>query len=210
MGIMEHFGERVKDARNKQGWTQAKLASEIGVSTQTISAYENSTGVEKGKTPTLDRAALLAEKLGVSLDYLCGIEVKTAETELNNFADAILFINKMAQHLPCSVSTKEIPLPPEECVPIGTDCNGGIVYESNELAAVLTIRSFYLAKYFRKMQKMRALLADKTIDTDLYSSWYHGEMENMKNISIDPSTTGHVIFMTEDGDCLDYQPEEEG
>lgn len=35
------IGEAIKDAREKHGWSQAKLADLMGVSDKTVSAWEN-------------------------------------------------------------------------------------------------------------------------------------------------------------------------
>ena len=64
------FAHQLKQARASVGMTQAALAETVGVSPQTISAYE------KGeKQPSLDKAAAIAEALEISLDKLCGVRV---------------------------------------------------------------------------------------------------------------------------------------
>lgn len=74
MGIKEEFASQLKKARSKAGVTQTELADYCGVKQSTISAYEKGT-----TTPDLEVAAKLAEKLGVSLDWLCGFEKKPQE-----------------------------------------------------------------------------------------------------------------------------------
>lgn len=66
------FAERLRQTRQKNGLTQEELAKKSGVSKSTISLYENPDG-EKGKNPSLDNAMRIAESLGVSLDWLCGL-----------------------------------------------------------------------------------------------------------------------------------------
>lgn len=79
------FAERLKKARGQKQISQAELAKAVGVSAATISSYETLNGT---KIPSLDKAAAIAEHLGISLDYLCGVsnegnEPSVAELLLN-------------------------------------------------------------------------------------------------------------------------------
>lgn len=63
----------LKKLRLRAGLTQEELADAIGVGHSTISRYEG-----QGALPTLDKAFLLAQTLGVTLDLLSeelGVEV---------------------------------------------------------------------------------------------------------------------------------------
>lgn len=66
----ELFGARLKLARVGRGWTQTELAERSMLSAaNTICLYE------QGRVlPVLDTAAMLAKALGVSLDWLTGID----------------------------------------------------------------------------------------------------------------------------------------
>jgi transcriptional regulator with XRE-family HTH domain len=59
------YGKIIATAREKKGWTQRELSEKIGVTTSTISLWENG-----GKQPTLANRAACAEALGVDLDLL--------------------------------------------------------------------------------------------------------------------------------------------
>ena len=74
------FPTRLKQAREAAGLKQNQLAEMIGVTAQTISAYE-STKENKGKTPALDKATHLAALLGVSLDWLCGSQKSMSNSD---------------------------------------------------------------------------------------------------------------------------------
>lgn len=63
------FAERVMLTRRRDLITQEELAEMVGVSGQTISAYERNI-----QTPSLDIAVGIADALGVSLDWLAGRE----------------------------------------------------------------------------------------------------------------------------------------
>lgn len=67
------FAQRMKQAREKKGLKQNELAKAVGVTPTTISAYEKSDTDGNGKKPTLENAQAIAENLGVSLDWLCGM-----------------------------------------------------------------------------------------------------------------------------------------
>ena len=74
------FAKRLKDARIKAGLTQGELSKKAGMTAASVSAYESSDGT-KGKNPSLENAKSLAEALGVSLDWLCGMSEKPQDCE---------------------------------------------------------------------------------------------------------------------------------
>ena len=65
--IAQRMAERVKGSREKLGYTQAKLASEAGITPAAISQIE--AGERVASTPVLRK---LASVLMVSTDYLLG------------------------------------------------------------------------------------------------------------------------------------------
>lgn len=67
---MSIFSERLRAAREKQGWTIQELADYAHVSYAAI--YRTEQGVHAA--PRVDIAARLALALGVSLDYLAGLQ----------------------------------------------------------------------------------------------------------------------------------------
>ena len=82
---IDKFPKRLREKREELGLTQTKLAEMAKVATQTISAYER-IGDGKGKTPSLENAIVLANQLGVSLDWLCGSDGRT-ETRLETLKE---------------------------------------------------------------------------------------------------------------------------
>lgn len=75
------FAERLKSARSKKHLSQAELAKGVGVSAATISSYETPNGT---KIPALDKAAAIADYLGISLDWLCGKD-SIGKTKITEF-----------------------------------------------------------------------------------------------------------------------------
>lgn len=67
------FAQRMKQAREEKNIMQKNLAVIVGVTPTTISSYEKSDTEGHGKKPTLENAQAIAEALGVSLDWLCGM-----------------------------------------------------------------------------------------------------------------------------------------
>ena len=75
------FSERLKQARQAKGLSQAKLAEAVGVGQNAISNYEKAG--DKGSMPKLETAAEMAKTLDVSLDWLVG----TTEKQKNEAAE---------------------------------------------------------------------------------------------------------------------------
>src|SRR6266581_1746609 len=63
------FGGRLKETRERYGWSAMVLAKQAGI------PYETIYRVEKGRheAPRLDIVKKLATTLGVSIDYLAGL-----------------------------------------------------------------------------------------------------------------------------------------
>ena len=61
------LAKRIKEERQKKGWTQKHMAEDIRVKTQTFSGYER--GYRVPETKTVEK---LANLFGVSMDYLLG------------------------------------------------------------------------------------------------------------------------------------------
>ncbi len=67
--VISGIGNRIKRCRLALGMSKAKLASKAGLSRPAITYYEN-----RNVTPTLQSLRKLADALGVSVDYLVGLE----------------------------------------------------------------------------------------------------------------------------------------
>ncbi|MBR6005913.1 MAG: helix-turn-helix transcriptional regulator [Clostridia bacterium] len=65
------LGEKIKDLRKKNGWSQKKLADKLKVSNATICKYESC-----AITPTVEMLCALADVFRVSMDELCGMQPK--------------------------------------------------------------------------------------------------------------------------------------
>jgi len=66
--FMAKQANRIKELRDEKNMTQIRLSIELGVSQETVSAYEI------GKHyPSVKSLMLMAELFGVSMDYIMGI-----------------------------------------------------------------------------------------------------------------------------------------
>lgn len=63
------IANRLKVARAKANMTQAELAKKSGVSVATIAKTE-----QKASSPSFETAYVLADALGCTPNYLCGLE----------------------------------------------------------------------------------------------------------------------------------------
>lgn len=63
------IGKRIKQTRIDLGISQAKLGEKLGVTQQMIAQFENS-----GKNPKLETLNRIADALGVTTEYLLGVE----------------------------------------------------------------------------------------------------------------------------------------
>lgn len=84
---MYDFGSRLKAIRQQRGYTQKKLAEEIGKSVQAVSSYERNSQV-----PPIEVMISIADVLNVSLDYLVDRQPFNTYTfhKLNSKQKAIL------------------------------------------------------------------------------------------------------------------------
>lgn len=64
---MSILGDRIRLARKRKGWTQADLASALGVSEPAVNRYEKG-----GRQPDVDQLVNIANVLEVSIEYLVG------------------------------------------------------------------------------------------------------------------------------------------
>lgn len=69
VGDVMNFGERLREARKRLGWSQLELAKKTGIRNDRISDYEREVN-----DPSFFIARCLADALGVSLDWLAGRE----------------------------------------------------------------------------------------------------------------------------------------
>ncbi|MBQ8780542.1 MAG: helix-turn-helix transcriptional regulator [Oscillospiraceae bacterium] len=81
---------RIKELRKNKGITQIRLSVELGVTQETISAYENGRHY-----PTVENLIKMSEIFGVSCDYILGIsDVKTIAASGEYSPDELVLISE--------------------------------------------------------------------------------------------------------------------
>lgn len=71
------LAERLVNIREENGYTRKRLSDELGKPYATITKYENGQ-----REPGHDYLLLIAEKFGVTVDYILGLETKKAAPEI--------------------------------------------------------------------------------------------------------------------------------
>lgn len=182
MDNMVEFAKRMRAQREKLGLTQAQLGEKIGVSAQTISAYEKNISSDKGKTPTLDKVVSIANVLGVSLDYLCGTAPAEQGCKMESLRDIAECLFKISRYVQCYGKTMTRGLTEDEweeqcgwpdearytCVPV----------------AVFTLDNNILAKFFDTKNKLQALYRDGTLSKELYQTIIDGQLADLQRYQV--------------------------
>jgi transcriptional regulator with XRE-family HTH domain len=178
MDNMVEFAKRMKAQREKMGLTQAQLGAKIGVSSQTISAYEKNISSDKGKTPTLDKAISIAEVLGVSLDYLCGTAPANQGCKMESLRDIAECLFKISRYVSCYGKSVKRALTDDEL-----EAHCGIPDEYRDeytKVAVFTLDNSFLAKFFDTKNKLYALYNDGTLSKELYDTIIAGQLAELQ------------------------------
>ena len=76
--LPENFSERLRELRERNGFSQAKMAAAVGLSIQTYNRYET-----QGAQPSIDMLKKLSLTLGISNDTLTGFQMDYINETLN-------------------------------------------------------------------------------------------------------------------------------
>ena len=79
------FGEKLKHIRKKNKISLEKLALAVGLTKATLSRYENGIII-----PNLESARILAEYLGISIDWLVGLKEEDDNKNMISYENSIL------------------------------------------------------------------------------------------------------------------------
>lgn len=178
MDYCAEFGKRLREARQNANKSQRDISEAIGISAQMVSAYE-----KQERKPSIEVAAALAGELGVSLDYLCGIQnTQQKKFVYEPLSEMLSYIAKLSGYFDCSCAVRKISLSEEECydVQCGED-EFETVTEEN--VAVLYIKDHHITDFIRNWIKMYSLYEEKVISIDILQAWYCGEIEKYGSAS---------------------------
>lgn len=185
MAELTEFAKNLRRIREERKLTQSALAEMIGVTPQTISAYENGNG-EKGKNPTLDKAIDLAEKLGVSLDELCGHDCKP-ESKAKTLGDVARLLYDMRFWDSVDFSEQEITS--------YDGCNTCV-----EEVPTIVFKAGPIRKFLEDSGKLWRLLSEKTIDPQMFNDWVSMKINTLDDISVDSQ---YPLSFDSEGDTTD-------
>lgn len=176
------FAKRLKETREQRGMKQKELAEKINVTPQTVSAYEKADIEGKGKNPTLENAISAAKVLGVSLDWLCGLDGPDENDGFKNYKE-------MGKAIVSLVDTVDIGF--DVAYKVGDEeYSYSMVMQDSELQKYaievpkLVVEDECLRKFVIEWEKIRDLWHGRTIDNKLYNLWLNDRFSSMEKEKI--------------------------
>lgn len=164
MGDFSILGTRIKHLRTELNKTQREFASIVGCTAATLSAYENGS-----KNPSLDIVKNIAEKCGVTMDWLCGLanNNESSSSEITTYSDFISIILKLKNTEMAPYEIKFYLFHDKNIYTEETTCiKSGIVTDDPTIYQILS-----------DINRMTDLLECGTIDERIYNDWLDGIME---------------------------------
>lgn len=163
MGDFSILGTRIKHLRTELNKTQREFASIVGCTAATLSAYENGS-----KNPSLDIVKNIAEKCGVTIDWLCGLtNNEDSSSEVATYSD---FISIMLQ----LKNTEMAPYKTEFYLYHDKDI---FKNETTYIRAGIVTDDPTIYQILSDIDRMTSLLECGTIDERIYNDWLNGIME---------------------------------
>lgn len=180
---LSSFARRMREARVQKGIKQNQLADETGLTPQTISLYEKATEGGKGGQPTLKNAVAIAKALGVSLDWLCKLELpQLAGQDGKSLGEIARDIVLLCDNSP---DVKIIEVEQERC---SIDPDTGYPYSGSEITEkvpALLFDSGEIREFIAGWQRIQKLHNSKTIDDELYGLWLDKNFKPLDNKGLD-------------------------
>lgn len=88
---MKNIGKRIKECRERLGLSMTELAEETGLTVSAISQFENE---QDDRIPSVDSLQKLADKFGVTTDYLLGREEEVSDKNIMAMFRGLQEMNK--------------------------------------------------------------------------------------------------------------------
>lgn len=181
------FGTLLREARTQKGMKQNDLAEAAGVSPQQISAYET-----KNSKPSVEVAAAIAAELGVSLDYLCGLDSEQKKRpEIKSFAGIIRHIAELSRYVDFKCKVEERDLPESEWeIEYWEDADHNSIpgdMITTYPVAVITTSNQFVVDFFKRWNEIFSLYQKGIISNELIESWYLGEIERLGCVKTAPN-----------------------
>lgn len=187
MAELTGFAKNLKLIREKRNLTQRELAEKIGVSPQTISAYEKG-GAEKGKNPTLEKVIDIADTLCVTLDELCGRDFK-AGNEVKTLGEIARILCTMRDWETVTFAEKEVARFAENGDRTYCDFTPAILFDGGPLR-----------KFLEGYAKLRQLRKEKTIDEQMFDDWVSLKVKELDSIPASSQLSEFALIDDDDDD----------
>lgn len=155
------FASRLKEARKKKKIELQALREKVNISQSAMSHYSTGTTV-----PTLEVAAKLAEALGVSLDWLCGLS-EESETQKNTCGYVARLMLKLEKVL-------------EESHTGFLETSS--FREKRRFAHVVISRNDTLLMFFDKKIRYEEMAKENIEAKEMYQAWLSGALNSLDNI----------------------------
>lgn len=187
MGEPTIFAKRMKEAREKFNLKQKALALKVGVTAQTISAYENAEIGGKGKNPTLENAVAIADELGVSLDWLCGRDISSGGIEskktLGDIARDLVFLEKSIANIYLCTSTLA-----GQRITYDGDTGYPSPENDEEPFPSIVFTNTKLCNFINDWKKIKKLHDNNIIDDEIYNLWLDRHISLLDDIPAIPKS----------------------
>lgn len=106
MDERNEFAGRLKQLRGEYGYTVKEFSRMLNINLQTYYSYEN------GTLPSYKALVSIAEKCGVSLDWLCGITADrkstTSKKDVMEILKELILSNENGQPIMVQISKAEV------------------------------------------------------------------------------------------------------
>ncbi len=165
MGEFKIFSIRIKELREMKKMTQTEFSSFLGIKQQTLSGYER--GSVK---PPLDIAKDIAEKCGVSLNWLCGLPEQTFNITTYSDVIQILFLLRDYTEMEPSIDEKENDGSPQWC-------DGMLLFSDRTLDDFIT-------EWAQALNVLYNTKINEKITKSMYESWKNSKIEEFRNKKI--------------------------
>ncbi len=190
MGITQTFAKRLKEARQKKGWSQSELAKAAKTTATTVSKYE--AGNETSK-PSLELAAIFAQALEVSLDWLCGIKQSAEQANKITGFDSKAYLYSLVRvitELSTDIKTEGVKLIGENAASI-TIPNAAVISFISKITDLLKV---YRAGSLT--EDLYITCVDKIVND--YSSKYDFEFDRFLSFDDELTVTEEIVSLLDE------------
>lgn len=190
MSNTQIFAKRLKEARQGKGWSQTELAKAANTTATTVSKYE--AGSETSK-PSLELAVSFAQVLGVSLDWLCGIEQNTEKANRITDFDVKSYLYSLVRivtELSTDIKTEGVKLGGENAVSI-TIPNAAVISFISKITDLLKV---YRAGSLT--EDLYITCVDKIVND--YSSKYDFEFDCFLSLDDELAVTERIVSLLDE------------